>query len=668
MTTVAHERLLLDLALIRGSADDVLTRAALLLRGSGGTTPLALATAPGGEPRVVEVDAGLGADLRSRVAAVLDAVLADTDERAALLRQVRHLVQAQRISRVGSYDFEIATGTNRWSDELYRIYGREPQSFNASYEVFLSMLHAGDREHVMAVHQRSLATLEPYEMEERVVWPDGQTRTLASWGEIVTDADGNPARMVGICWDITDRREMEAQLVRQSLHDSLTGLPNRTLLVDRLQQSLARLETHKGTVGVLLLDVDRFKVVNDSLGHDVGDELLLALASRLQSLVRPGDTLARFGGDELVLLCPELGDNGQADLLVYTLAQELLEAVRQPLSVAGAGGREEVVLSASLGIALSSSATATAGALLQDADAALNEAKQAARGRAVLFEPRMRTAAVGRLDTELELRRALRRRELVVHYQPVVDLDDGHVAGFEALVRWQHPHRGLVLPSEFIGVAEETGLVVALGAFVLDRACRQLATWQASGRAVTVAVNLSGVQVGEPGLVPMVRETVARTGIDPDGLTLEITETALMRDAGAALEVLTALRAIGVHLSVDDFGTGYSSLAYLRRFPVDVLKLDRSLVADVDDDRDGSALAAAVLAMARALGLTAIAEGVRSAEQLSALRRLGFERAQGFLFSAAVPAERCEALLAVPFRIPQPRPSGDPSAVEQTPG
>jgi diguanylate cyclase (GGDEF)-like protein len=511
MTTAAHERLLLDLALLRGSADDVLTRAAHLLDHPGDTTTLALTPAPSGEPRVLEVDAGLDPLLVERVATILDTVLADVDGSAALAHQVRHLVQAQRISRVGSYDFEIATGTNRWSDELYRIYGRVPQSFNASYEVFLSMLHPADREHVMEVHQRSLATLEPYEMEERVVWPDGQTRTLASWGEIVADAEGRPARMVGICWDITDRREMEAQLVRQSLHDSLTGLPNRTLLVDRLQQSLGRLETHKGTVGVLLLDIDRFKVVNDSLGHDVGDELLLALASRLQSLVRPGDTLARFGGDELVLLCPELGDNGQADLLVCTLAQELLDAVRQPLAVSGAGGREEVVLTASLGIALSSSATATAGALLQDADAALNEAKQAARGRAVLFEPRMRAAAVGRLDTELELRRALRRRELVVHYQPVVDLDDGHVAGFEALVRWQHPRRGLVLPSEFIGVAEETGLVVALGASVLDRACRQLAQWQDAGRDLTVAVNLSGVQVDEPGLVPTVSRAAGST-------------------------------------------------------------------------------------------------------------------------------------------------------------
>ncbi|MDP3711386.1 MAG: EAL domain-containing protein [Mycobacteriales bacterium] len=667
MTTAAHERMLLDLALIRGSADDVLARAAMLLDAPGDRTTVRLAPAPGGEPRTLEAGGGLDGEVLERVASVLDRLLEGVDDSEALSNQVRHLVAAQRISRVGSYDFEIATGTNRWSDELYRIYGREPQSFNASYEVFLSMLHPADREHVMAVHQRSLETLEPYEMEERVVWPDGQIHTLASWGEIVTDADGRPARMVGICWDITDRREMEAQLVRQSLHDSLTGLPNRTLLVDRLQHALARLASHRGTVGVLLLDVDRFKVVNDSLGHDVGDELLLALATRLQSLVRPGDTLARFGGDELVLLCPELGDNGQADLLVCTLAQELLDAVRQPLSVAGAGGREEVVLTASLGIALSSSATATAGALLQDADAALNEAKQAARGRAVLFEPRMRAAAVGRLDTELELRRALRRRELEVHYQPVVDLTDGRVTGFEALVRWRHPSRGLVLPSEFIGVAEETGLVVALGASVLDRACRQLAQWQDAGRALTVAVNLSGVQVGEPGLVPMVRDTVARSGVDPDGLTLEITETALMRDAEGALQVLTALRAIGVHLSVDDFGTGYSSLAYLRRFPVDVLKLDRSLVIGVDHDTDGSALAAAVLAMGRALGLTAIAEGVESAAQVAALRRLGFQRVQGFVFSGAVPAERCDDLLARPFQVPHQRSSSDSTAVESSP-
>jgi diguanylate cyclase (GGDEF)-like protein/PAS domain S-box-containing protein len=666
MTVADYERLLLDLALLRGSSDDVLAEAARMLDGTGETEVIPLTPAPDGSPRGLSVRAGLPVEVLHRAAVVVDRVLADLDHRDALAAQVRHLVTAQRISRVGSYDFEIATGTNRWSDELYRIYGREPQSFNASYEVFLSMLHPADREHVMAVHQRSLETLEPYEMEERVVWPDGQVRTLASWGEIVTDASGAPSRMVGICWDITDRREMEAQLVRQSLHDSLTGLPNRTLLLDRVDQALARLVAHRGTVGVLLLDLDRFAVVNDSLGHDVGDELLLALTERLERVIRPGDTLARTGGDELVLLCPDLGDGAQADLLVLTLAQELLDAVRQPLRPRSGPVRDEVVLTGTMGIALATSTATTAGALLQEADAALNEAKATTRGKALLFEPRMRAAAIGRLDTEVELRRALRQRELRVHYQPVVDLTDGRVTGFEALVRWQHPRRGLVLPSEFISVAEETGLVVALGTTVLEQACRQLAAWQAAGHRTTVAVNLSGVQVGEPGLVPLVRDTVARSGVDPDGLVLEITETALMRDAQQALEVLTSLRDVGVRLSIDDFGTGYSSLSYLRRFPVDVIKLDRSLVAGVDHDAEGAGVATAVLAMAGALGLSAIAEGVQSTSQLSALRRLGFPLGQGFVFSPAVPAESATAFLDRSYAVPRPRgASGTPASLPE---
>jgi diguanylate cyclase (GGDEF)-like protein/PAS domain S-box-containing protein len=600
------------------------------------------------EALLAEVPAGPDEEddssFRAQAAELVAEAVARRRREDVLAADRRHLVAAQRISRVGSYDFELATNTNSWSDELYRIYGREPQSFHASYEVFLEMLHPMDRAHVVDVHQQSLQTLEPYEMEERVIWPDGQVRTLASWGEIVLGEDGRPARMVGICWDITDRREMEAQLVRQSMHDHLTGLPNRALLLDRLSQALGRLDAHPAAVALLLLDVDRFSVVNDSLGHDAGDELLTTLAARLSEALRPGDTLARLGGDEFVLLCPDLGPPEQAELLASTVADELQALLREPVLL----GTTELVVTASLGVAITSIPGSSPGTLLRDADAALNRAKDGGRARAVVFEPGMRTAAVGRLDTERELRRALRRHELRVHYQPVVHLESGALRGFEALVRWQHPERGLLLPGDFVDVAEETGLIVPIGAWVLEQACRQLAVWQqaAGPHELVMAVNLSGVQVAEPGLVPLLHDVLARTGVSPPRLVLEITESVLMQDPDEVLAVLQGIRDCGVRLAVDDFGTGWSSLSYLRRYPVDVLKLDRSFVSGVDRSPDAAALARAVLGMADALGLASVAEGIETEAELAELVAMGFALGQGWWFARALPPEELDGLVS----------------------
>ncbi|GAC1526729.1 MAG: hypothetical protein NVS3B1_16390 [Marmoricola sp.] len=591
--------------------------------------------------RLVVRDGSAGDDVALRQWAGLAAPLVGRQRRLeTLMGKEQHLLAAQRISHVGSYDFEIATNTNSWSDELYRIYGREPQSFNASYEKFIEMVHPADREHIMAVHQRSLRTLEPYEMEERIIWPDGQVRTLASWGEVIADDEGTPTRMVGICWDITDRREIEALLVQQALHDHLTGLPNRALLIDRLTQAVGGLQRHPGAVAVLFIDVDRFKNINDSLGHEAGDDVLVTLSRRIAGAIRPEDTVARFGGDEFVVLCPAL-DGLEAGL---EIAARLQEAVAQPMVLGGS----EIVVTISTGVRTATSGAVPPGTLLRDADAAMYRAKRDGRARTVVFDETMRTEAIGRLDTEMELRRAIAMDQLDVRYQPVVDIATGAITGFEALARWEHSTRGSVPPTEFIPVAEETGLIVPLGEWVLDRACGQLRQWQHQHPELddlVMSVNLSGVQLRQPDLLDRVTAVLDQTAIDPKNLNLEITESVLMHDPLETLRVLRDLKRLGVQLSIDDFGTGYSSLAYLKRCPVDALKIDRTFVDGLGTDPDDSAIVTAVLALTSSLGLTSIAEGIETPAQLSALASLGCEKAQGFLLGRPAAAAHFDAIL-----------------------
>ncbi len=570
---------------------------------------------------------------------VLAVVLLRDRRESDLRRSEQRLIEAQRISHVGSYDFEIATNTNLWSDQLYRIYGREPQSFNASYERFLDMIQPEDREHVVEVHQRSLQTLEPFEMEERICWPDGQVRTLASWGEVVADEDGNPLRMMGICWDITERKQIEEQLVREALHDKLTGLPNRVLLVDRLTQAIAVLPRRDGPLSAIFIDVDRFKVINDSLGHEAGDEVLVELARRFSAAVRPGDTVARFGGDEFVVLSEDLSHAGEA----LEIANRLQNETNRPIAVQDS----EVMVTISAGIALSRSATDQPSAMLRDADAAMYRAKQSGRNRSMVFADEMRDAAIDRHDIEQELRRAVSDEQLVLHYQPIVELMTGRVTGVEALVRWQHPIRGLVPPGEFVPIAEEIGLVMHLDDWVLEHACQQLAAWQVSNPDLTMSINLSGLQFARADLVTQVAQVLERSGADPTRVALEMTEGVLMRDAEDAVTVLHNLRELGVRLDIDDFGTGYSSLSYLKRFPVDALKVDRSFVHGLGTNADDRAIVQAVVALAQSLGLATIAEGVETTEQLEVLQELGCTAAQGFLFSRPHPPHDLNALVGL---------------------
>lgn len=440
--------------------------------------------------------------------------------------------------------------------------------------------------------------------------------------------------------DITERKQAEERMAHDALHDPLTGLPNRALFLDRLTLALTRLERHPSSLAVLFLDLDRFKVVNDSLGHRVGDELLVAVARRLRDAVRPGDTVARLGGDEFTILCEGMA----SELEASNLARRIAEVLRPPITVASG----EVFTTASIGITLSNRSDDRPDNLLRDADAAMYAAKERGRDRHELFDQALRHRASTRLRLENDLRRGIERGELRLLYQPSVRLDTGAVSGVEALVRWEHPERGLVAPGEFIPLAEETGLIVPIGSWVLEEACRQAERWRAlrpGQPPLLTTVNLSARQLIGADLLNTVARILSATHVDPATICLEITETVLMEDVDFYTEALLGLKALGVRLGIDDFGTGYSSLTYLKRFPVSVLKIDQSFVRGLGRDHYDAAIVRAVIDLARVLALEVVAEGVETAEHLAELRSLGCHIAQGYYFSRPQPAEALTELL-----------------------
>ena len=482
--------------------------------------------------------------------------------------------------------------------------------------------------------------IDRYHMEKRYTHVDGHEVWVTVSTSCVRDDAGLPVYLIGQIEDITERREMRERLAHAAVHDQLTGLPNRVLFMDRLELALNRAQRDHNCVALMFLDLDRFKLINDSLGHEMGDRLLERVAHRLGGALRAVDTLARFGGDEFTVLC-EVTDKAEA----LDIADRLVLAMRQPLNLADS----ELFVSVSVGVALSYDGTESGTELLRNADVAMYRAKEIGPSRTEVYRADDETGTIRRLRTSNELHRALERDELELYYQPMVDLHTETMVGMEALVRWNHPTRGLLLPGEFIGLAEDSGLIVPLGAWVLREACRQAAWWDtlrtAAGQnsgLLNISVNVSAQQLADPTFPRQVASALKESGLDPDKLWLEITESTLMSTGDASVAALSALRALGTHLEIDDFGTGYSSLSYLKRLPVETLKVDQSFVDELDCDADDVAIVRAIVGLGHSLGMAIVAEGVERRGQVNALMALGCVIAQGYLFGYPRPASSLE--------------------------
>ncbi len=567
-----------------------------------------------------------------------------------LVRSEERLARAQRIARLGNWEWDVQSGEIHWSEEMYRMYGMSPGPGAPARDRQLDRVHPDDRDMVSRAIVEALRMEKPYSLDFRVVSPEGVERFVHEEAEIVFDGTGAVLRMVGTTQDITERKRAEGQIRLLAYYDGLTLLPNRQLFLEKLGLTLENARRQSRNLAVLFLDLDRFKQINDTLGHGVGDRLLQAVADRLRKSLRSSDAIARgdvstasedvcrLGGDEFIVSITNINRGEDA----ATVAKRILEALQQPFRLE----EQEVFISGSIGISLFPQDGTDLETLLKNADAAMYQAKEAGRNTCQFFSQSMNATAVKRLTLENKLRRALEREEFQLYFQPQIDVRTWSITGAEALIRWRHPDLGLVSPSEFIPLAEETGLILPIGEWVLRAASAQARAWHDAGHeSLVMAINISGRQFREKGLAKMIEQVIGGIGIDPRRLELEITESVLMRSAEETVNTLKTLKAMGSRIAADDFGTGYSSLSYLRRFPIDSLKLDQSFIHEIVADRGTAAIVAAVIGMAHGLGLEVIAEGVETPEQRTFLFQEGCHIMQGFLFGRPVPAGEFEALL-----------------------
>jgi PAS domain S-box-containing protein len=567
-----------------------------------------------------------------------------------LVASEARLANAQRIARLGHWELQADAGTMHWSVELQRMLGFADGETTGTFECFLDCVHPEDRRRVERVLRRAATDCTPFSLEHRVLLPDGGIRTVYQEGEFDRNDFGAIAG-VGTLQDITDRKNAEQQAHKLAYFDKVTGLPNRLMLKHHLEHMMRYAERQQKSIALVMVALDNFKRINDTLGYSVGDELLCEVARRLNDCLsnigsedlsltrwqRPdietaNNMLAHLGGDEFMLMISDLHDVEDAALA----AQEISRQIAAPVIVEG----NEFGITASMGISIFPHDGSDPDVLLKQCGAAVNVAKSSGRNCYKFYTAAINQRAVLRLSIEADLRKSLEQNHFCLHYQPKVTARSGRVTGMEALVRWNHPELGVVAPAKFISIAEETGLIIPLGEWILREACRQVVEWRKRGMPLLrVSVNLSPVQFKDQNLLSNLTGILKDTGLPPELLELEITESLLMNDVEQTIILLDALKALGVQLSIDDFGIGYSSLSYLKRFPIGTLKVDQSFVRDVTHDQNDAAIVRAIIALAHSLKLKTVAEGVEGADQLRVLQELGCDEIQGYYYSRPLPAE-----------------------------
>ncbi len=541
-----------------------------------------------------------------------------------------NLARAQQIAHLGSWELDIMSQREVWSDETYRIFGLNPNQFSPTHEQFLKLVHPDDRELIKQDITETIENGKPFSIDFRIIQPNGTQRYVHAEGELLFDQELKPSLMVGIIQDITEIKESEERLNHLAHHDPLTNLPNRLLFKDRLQQAISLAHRNKQLVALLFLDLDRFKIINDTLGHVVGDKLLQVVAKRLLKSLREVDSVARLGGDEFTVILSDIEDTKD----ISVVAQKILDNLSEIYKV----NDYEFFLNVSIGIARYPFDGQDWETLFKHADIAMYQAKARGGDNYQFYSKSLSDVSIIQLKLETRLRKALEKEEFVLHYQPQVDLHTGLLTGVEVLTYWRQEDE-LISPSIFIPLAEETGLIVPFGEWVIHNACVQNKAWQDAGfKAIPIAINLSARQFQQSNLLEVINKTLIETGLSSSYLELELTESMLVH-VDRATSLLHSLKEIGVKISIDDFGTGYSSLNYLKRFPIDALKIDQSFVKDIVTDQDDAAITKAIIAMGHSLRLEVVAEGVETKEQLAFLREHQCNKVQGYYYSRPVSSE-----------------------------
>ncbi|MBI1396644.1 MAG: EAL domain-containing protein [Betaproteobacteria bacterium] len=575
----------------------------------------------------------------------------------ALVENQALLSSAQQVARLGSWRWDLVTDRTQWSEETYRILGYRPGEVVPGLDTLIARIHPDEAEEVRAEMLALRKTGEATELIHRLALGDGSTRYVRIHTDVVRAPTGEPLHALGAIQDISENKAAEQRIHQLAYFDRLTQLPNRIRFVQNLSDALEQARRTGKMVAILSLDLDQFKRINDTLGHGVGDKLLTSVAQRLRDTIRSRDTLirlssgedvnlARLGGDEFCILLREMSSFQDA----AKVARRVVDHLQRPIEIEG----HELFVTTSIGIALFPLDGDDADTLIRNADAAMYFAKSQGRNNYQFYGKEMNSRAVERVTLESRLRRALERDEFRLYYQPKLDLRSGRIAGVEALIRWQHPERGMIAPAEFIPIAEESGLIIPIGEWVILEAASQARRWlQAGLPPLHVAVNIAGSHFQQAAFTDNLARVLKDTRLEPGLLELEVTESMLMDERSATLKTLTRLKSMGLRLSIDDFGTGYSSLAYLKRFPVDALKVDRSFVKDMPGADDDAAITSAIIAMAHSLRLQVVAEGVETGEQLDFLKTRGCEFVQGYLISRPVPANEIERMFGQELRASQ---------------